>query len=534
MANENNNLNRESVQRIQDAAKAIKEKRMLEAQKIADQNAKMSEPIPSPPSERHSELSNDSASQTGISDEDQVVFYNHQNTDQTDRAYQSAASPVPQQNEVIPGSIPKINTSSDKTEDGFVDISPAAAGKKIKSDENISGTYSYTNHVQTNNANKRKKPMKRIILSVISCIAAVLMLVSGTGCVIMYSYLSSVNYQAIDTDMDTVKKNNNENSSANQNSVQTTNTYEGKLMNDKQILNILLIGADTRKGQDKGNSDTMILLSVDTKNKKLKLLSFMRDTWVAIPGYEDNKLNASFTYGGAELTVKTVQANYGIQIDRYAIVDFKSFRKIIDKLGGIDIELTQEEVDYIDWQCWVNNQVDTRNELNAYSYTYTPNKDGTEVAMVHLNGRQALWHARNRGEDGICSGDDYVRTLRQRNVISIMINKIKKSDSATLLNTLSEIGSMITTNLKSSEIISLAQNITKYLKYDIVSQSAPDSSTINIDYYYSDYYEHPTYVYGDFVDSIVIADWQDFRSKIANFVFQNENKLKKDEEQPTE
>ena len=427
------------------------------------------------------------------------------------------------------------NSKKSNYQDDFVDISKPvkAAPKKQPVKKKLEGRMTEVKSVVDNrviprtNTKKRarKKLTKRVVISIISCILAVIMMISGTGCIVMYSYLNSINYQSIDTD----SSNSGGRDKKADTSGQNTKAYEGKLLNDKQILNILLIGADTRKGQTKGLSDTMILFSIDTKHKKLKMLSLQRDTWVVIPGYGENKLNSAFTLGGAELTVKTIQANYGIQIDRYAIVDFKSFKKIIDKLGGIDVELTQEEVDYIDWQTWSNHQADTRNELDASSYDYKPNKNGDEVALVHLNGRQALWHARNRGEEGICSGDDYVRTLRQRNVISIMINKIKKSETTKILETLSDIGSMVTTNFKSSEILQLAQNITKYLKYEIVSQSAPDSKSYDIDYWYSDMYEHPVYVYGDFVAAILIIDWQDFRGKIADFIFNDENKLKPSE-----
>ena len=93
------------------------------------------------------------------------------------------------------------------------------------------------------------------------------------------------------------------------------------------ILNIMLFGADTRKGADSGQSDTMILFSIDTRHQKLKMLSFMRDTYVDIPGdYESQKLNASYTFGGASLAVQTIELNYVIQIDRYAVVVFKSFK----------------------------------------------------------------------------------------------------------------------------------------------------------------------------------------------------------------
>ena len=363
---------------------------------------------------------------------------------------------------------------------------------------------------------------KRMIISITSVVLSTLFIISGIVLlVVYYIFTARVNYLSIDGSMPESSVNSDASSTVSEAKEQSLNTYDGELLNDRQVLNVLLIGADTRYNQDRGNSDTMILISIDTKHKKLKLLSFMRDTYVSIPGYESTKLTHSFSYGGAELTVRTVQLNYGIQIDRYAIVDFNSFKGIIDKLGGIDIELTQEEVDYIDWQTWKNHQADTRHELDASSYTYTPNSEGVEMTKVHLNGRQALWHARNRGEDGICSGDDYVRTERQRDVITLMINDLKNSDFATIMNVVYEIGPMITTNLKASELTTLATNITKYLKYDIVSQSAPDLSMIGQDFVYEDYYPN-----GERLNVIDIIDWDAFRKKIATYVFEDENPLK--------
>ena len=519
---------------ISDSSSTVQRHRMEEVEEFSKKRQELDKPIPAPAKANHSELEHTekpAKKSSSAPKDNEVVFYS------STPDYDAPIPPRPAtinedsgENTLVDINNPVFSAGEEDDED-FVDISsasataasaPAPASAKKKAPRTAAAAKDNT-HKTAGGNEKKKKPVKRVVISVICCILAALMIISGTGCVVLYSFLSSYNYQAIDSEMSNLTSKSEPGVPGKE--TNNTNAYEGKLKTDNNILNVLLIGADTRRGETKGNSDTMILLSIDTKNKKLKLLSFMRDTWVTIPGYDDNKLNAAFTFGGAELTVKTIQANYGILIDRYAIVDFKSFKNIIDKLGGIDVELTQEEVDYIDWQTWTNNQADTRNELDAYSYEYKPNSKGDEVAKVHLNGRQALWHARNRGEDGICSGDDYVRTLRQRNVIGIVINKLKKTDTTTLLSTISEIGSMITTNLKSSEIIQLANNLSKYFKYEIVSQSAPDSDSFGTDYVYSDYYENPVYVYGDFVSAILIMDWDDFRQKIADFVFNDENRL---------
>ena len=351
---------------------------------------------------------------------------------------------------------------------------------------------------------------KHIIFNTISIVLSIMLILSGSFCLVAYSYFNRINYEEIDEENAPI------NYTGRHTSDSKVNAYNGELLDDPMILNIMLFGADTRKGQSSGQSDTMIIFSIDTRHKKLKMLSLMRDTYVEIPDYENNKINASFFYGGASLAVQTVQRNYGIKIDRYAVVDFKSFRNIIDTLGGIDIELREEEIDYINWQCWVNGQVDTRDEIDINQFIFYDNGEGEPVANVHLNGRQALWHARNRGQEGICDGDDYTRTLRQRKVMSILIDRLKKSDFATIMSVIYDIGPMITTNLKTSEITKLATNITTYLKYDIVSASAPDYSHFGIDFYYDN-----LWINGYGLECIVIYDWNSFRKRVADFVFED-------------
>ncbi len=385
-----------------------------------------------------------------------------------------------------------------------------------------------------------KLSKKRITVNVICSVLGALLIIAGSVSLAVFSVFNRVNYATLDdlsapkTSVPESKPNDSviPDPDVSQQEV-SIDTYSGTLLSDPMILNIMLFGEDTRKGATSGQSDTMILFSIDTRHKKLKMLSFMRDTYLEIPGYGTNRINAAYTYGGASLAVQTIQANYGIKIDRYALVDFKSFRNIIDTLGGIDIELRSEEIDYINWQCWTNNQVDTRYELDVNDYTFYKNDKGESVAMVHLNGRQALWHARNRGEDGICSGDDYTRTERQRNVIHILIDELKKSDPATIMSVVYEIGPMITTNLKASEITTLSSNVMKYLKYDIVSSSAPLASTIGIDYYYSDSY-NPVYINGYLANVILIYDWNSFRQKVAEFIFEDEVKKAPEESEISE
>ena len=274
----------------------------------------------------------------------------------------------------------------------------------------------------------------------------------------------------------------------------------------------MIFGLDDHFDDDNGRADTMMLISIDKKHNALKQVSFLRDLYLPIFNQGEDKLNAAFAYGGAKLAIETIEYNFKIKIDNYIVLDFDSFIYIINSLGGLDITLTEEEINYIDWQSFRNHQVEVEDELMSTA----PDFEGQTGVKVHVNGRQALWHARNRGQEGICDGDDYTRTLRQRKVMSILIDRLKKSDFATIMSVIYDIGPMITTNLKTSEITKLATNITTYLKYDIVSASAPDYSHFGIDFYYDN-----LWINGYGLECIVIYDWNSFRKRVADFVFED-------------
>lgn len=279
----------------------------------------------------------------------------------------------------------------------------------------------------------------------------------------------------------------------------------GTLKSDPNIENIMLFGADNHAENENGRSDSMILLSIDKNTKTLKLTSFLRDLYLPIPGYGEGRLNSAYSYGGASLAVETIEYNFGIKIDKYAVVDFESFTAIIDTLGGIDLELTADEIDYINWQCWKNKQVETRNELDVNDYTFYTNDDGYEVATVHLNGRQALWYARDRNS----AGSDFDRTSRQRIVINTIFSQLKSADPITLMRLVYDIAPMVTTNLSTAEVISLGANMISYLKYDT------DEFRIPTSYNYSN-----TVVYGAQV--LTINDMELEKQYLYEFVFEDE------------
>ncbi len=351
-----------------------------------------------------------------------------------------------------------------------------------------------SSNTQVLNLYKKRGRIKRIVCIVLS----VIFLLSGSGFVYYYSVLNSMNYVDISNDND-----NTDSTLPSSSDVFGNGTSSNDLLQNSKVLNVMLFGEDNNHGDKYGRTDTMIMLSIDNIHKKIKLTSFQRDTYVYIPGNGYDKINASYTLGGAKLSIQTIEANFGIKIDRYAVVDFESFIKIIDTLGGIDMEVTQDEIDYINYQMYKNDQTDT-----ATTITDAPGN-------VHLNGQEALWYARDRGltkgeddnEIGI-DGDDWDRTSRQRKLLETLFDSMKSADLGQIVSIVSSIGPLITTNLKKDEITALVSNALTYLKYDVEQYYVPEEGL----WYYDD--DTPS-------GSVIrIADMEKQRIAFAKFIYE--------------
>lgn len=232
-----------------------------------------------------------------------------------------------------------------------------------------------------------------------------------------------------------------------------------EIMKDKDVFNILLIGSDTRTAGESGRSDAMILVSINKKTKALIATSILRDIYLAIPGVGYNRINAAYAYGGADLLMDTVEQNLKIRVDRYASIDFYSFMEVIDAIGGVTLEVTEEEIPII------NNYITGLNKLTGQA------EDTdllTHSGALSLNGKQALGYARNR-----YIGMDFERTARQRRVLEKVFEKVKKSNLIELNHLLNIILPQVTTNLTQGEIFSLLLNLPAYKNYDIKQWSVP-------------------------------------------------------------
>lgn len=206
---------------------------------------------------------------------------------------------------------------------------------------------------------------------------------------------------------------------------------------DPNYYNVLLIGCDKSDGTSQ-RSDSMMLVTVDKVHQKIKFTSFMRDLWVSIPDYGDARLNAAYSYGGADLLMETLYQNFGVPINDYVMVDFEMFQKLIDGLGGVNVDITEDEADYI-------------NE--------------TSHAKVHsgeniLNGDYALIYCRIRYLDS-----DFNRTQRQRKVMNSILKKTVSQNPVKTLSVMSDILPYITTDISPTKMTLKAFSAVTFLKY---------------------------------------------------------------------
>lgn len=236
---------------------------------------------------------------------------------------------------------------------------------------------------------KRKKKislkMKIIIITIISSI-----LLSITG-----GYLYYKKNNNLDTSIDNSTKKSEE------------KKEELEFTEVKGVTNILLLSNDARKGETVSRADSIMVVTLDTNNKSIKLTSLMRDMLVDIEGHGEEKLNHAYAYGGPKLMMDTIERNFKIKLDKYVTVDFRGFVKIVDLLGGVDAEIKDYEL----------------KELNKYILDGGGSKSDLikKTGPQTLNGYQALSYARIRK----IGNGEYERTERQRKLISSTIEKLK-------------------------------------------------------------------------------------------------------------
>ncbi len=314
--------------------------------------------------------------------------------------------------------------------------------------------------------------------------------------------------ETFDDDSDKITKNKLEK----EDEILSWEDYYQDSYKEEGVINILLCGEEKINDNGRGRTDCMILATINNEEKSIKMTSIMRDTYVKIPGYKNNKLNAAYNIGGMPLLQETIETNFGIAIDGYIIVDFNGFKEIVDLLGGVDIELTQKEANY----------------LNSTNYISEKRYRNVKSGVNHMNGTQTLGYTRVRHvATGNGLNDDYGRNYRQRTVLTQIYNEYKTASIAELLGLLPNALKLVTTNIPKSQLISYITTVLS-IKPDIIeTYKLPMDGTYkgarirNMAVLYitdmdklRDTFEK--YVFGDYVDESKLTETSDIQPEPIN------------------
>ncbi len=329
------------------------------------------------------------------------------------------------------------------------------------------------NHSGKNLKSGKKTSAKKKAMIIIGIILGILLAFLITAGIIIHHYISKLNLvdpseraeivDSIDID-DLVSGPDSPKDQINslEGRIKANLNKEG-LMQSEDVMNILLLGTDARSKNDRGRSDSMILVSINKATKEIVLTSFLRDIYLAIPDIESTRLNHAYAYGGADLVIDTLEKNFKIKIDKYAQVDFSSFITVVDAVGGVEINVTEEELPYI------SNYLVEINRLEG-----DPQGSGNlkSAGKQLLNGKQALAYSRIR-----YVGTDFGRTERQRTVLEKLIQKAADLSLGDLDELVDELFPNITTNLTESELFSMIIKSPVYFGYDVKQCRVPMDDT---------------------------------------------------------
>lgn len=295
-----------------------------------------------------------------------------------------------------------------------------------------------TNQKKRNNKrvenNKRKSPVKRFFKWLI----IILLLLVIIAELLIHRYVNMINV------VDTGER-----------------LYTNASMHDDDILNILIIGSDSRSVEEQGRTDSMILLSIKKDTKEIVMTSLMRDMYVEIPNNGWSKLNATNVYGGPELLMDTIELNFDVRVDKYIYIDFYSFVDIVDAVGGIELEISDEEAQGMKAPMAEQNKIMGNPKGTDYL---------TSGGKLQVNGNQALAYARLR----YVGNADFERTERQRTVISKIMEKAVTFNPIKLDKFAKASLSHITTNMTKLELQLLANKAPFILRYDTEQLRIPE------------------------------------------------------------
>lgn len=269
-----------------------------------------------------------------------------------------------------------------------------------------------------------KGELKAII---IMCI--ILVLIISATCLFVWSKLSKIEVEKVDKSNLSVNANLLEDVNSNLQSPMTKKEFDN-------VINIVLYGSDSRDmDMANGRSDTIMICSINLNTKKINLVSIPRDTYVDVEGYGKTKINHAYAYGKEQLSLKTLNSNFKMNLTEYITVNFDGLVEVIDTVGGININISKEEMQYINSRCYTRL---------------------TNYGDVVLDGEQALVHSRNRTQ-----GNDFVRASRQRAVVQALITKISSLGLTEILKLSDELLPLVKTNINITNYIGILTDVLK-------------------------------------------------------------------------
>lgn len=322
---------------------------------------------------------------------------------------------------------------------------------------------------------ERKSKKSKVIKIIVSIIAILLIAILVFAGIFVGGKLSKINFKDLDK----------ENLGINDN---LYSEIEGITKKEyEQVINILLLGSDSKNMEDQysGNSDAIMIISINPKYKSIKLISIPRDTAAYIDGSKTRyKINYAFAKGKEQLAVKTINETFGLNLSEYVTVNISSMYDIINELGGVEVTITKDEMK------WINEYVDM-----FYEFSGKPTKKVTKYGKVTLTGEQAAAHVKERMAGSSAKTEDhgdYGRTQRQREVLTAMINKIGSKDAGEISRIMDLILKQITTNVNVAKYTAMLpefiSNKDAYLS-NITSVMLPGLS------YSNEIYENGAYLY---------------------------------------
>lgn len=305
-------------------------------------------------------------------------------------------------------------------------------------------------------------------------------------------------------------------------------------ISDENVMNILIIGEDIRdtEGNDRGNTDVMMVISINHENKTITMTSLMRDMYVYMSEYNNSgRLNAAYWHGGAEYLEEVIEDYFGIEIDRYVKVNFRQFIDIVEAVGGLDLTVAGNEAEAMDAPLSEQNKYLKYDKGTDYIDKSLYSSEDQKIEM-HLNGNQSLAYARIRYN----CGDDYGRTQRQRIVIKEIISKAKHLSFLELDKLIKKVFPEVQTDITDGEIASLLLNAFDYMEYDIQELRIPADGYYTDEVIYSMQVLSPNYqANGAFMKYMIYGDCTNieeaaaqYESEIADGTFYEKNNIEPD------